>query len=89
MAEEVPKSFVPYTIVIALFIFCSSAFANSGFDSATCKDFRSHLSSDFLQGRIVTPEDWTHPNGPKVQVYYYYKPVAGKKPYLFINGGPG
>ncbi len=40
---------------------------------------------------VTVPEDWDAPEGPKLQVFYYWRGKETKPlhPLLFLNGGPG
>jgi hypothetical protein len=54
----------------------------------SCQSFRDRLPQNYLQGFVEAPEDYAHPEGRKIQVFYYGRLEDGKDPIVFFNGGP-
>lgn len=62
--------------------------------NSACSGFRSSLPDGFQQGFITVPEDWQHPDGRKIRVFYYARLQKDEqggviRPVVFFNGGPG
>jgi hypothetical protein len=53
-----------------------------------CEKSRSGLSGDFHQGFVEVPEDYNHPEGRKLKIFYYGQ-WESNSPLIIVNGGPG
>ncbi len=54
-----------------------------------CEDFKVEIPAYFTKGLITVPEDWSHPEGPKMKVFYYGNFGGPHEiPIIFFNGGP-
>ena len=52
--------------------------------------FIKTLPKVFKYGWIEVPEDYEKPDGRKIHVFYYWRPVkSNKRPVIYYNGGPG
>ena len=55
-----------------------------------CKDFQEQeIPKDWFQGTLTVPEDVSHPEGAKVNIFYYGNINPDSIPTVFFNGGPG
>jgi pimeloyl-ACP methyl ester carboxylesterase len=58
-----------------------------------CREFRQSLPSEVTQDFVTVPEDWNHPEGHKIKVFFYARLIKDEdahllKPLVFFNGGP-
>lgn len=53
-----------------------------------CEAFKASLPSEFTQGYVTVPENWSEPQGRQINVFYYGRLEEGKEPVVFHNGGP-
>lgn len=73
------------------FIFIALMFLGHAFASSEeCRNFIDHqLPKDFFTGYVTVPEDWDHPEGRKINVFYYGRKNPDNLPLVaFFNGGP-
>lgn len=58
----------------------------------TCHLLKAVLPTNYAQKTIEVPEDWSNPNGPKINIFYYWNEKAlhesQRTPVLFFNNGP-
>lgn len=57
--------------------------------SQTCENFLKKLPTDYIQGFVEVPENYSKPDGIKIKIAYYGKLISGQTPTVFFNGGPG
>lgn len=55
-----------------------------------CASFQKTLPADYIRERIQVPENWNHPEGNKIEVFFYGRinPASKTPPVIFFNGGP-
>ncbi|MGZ3721971.1 MAG: alpha/beta fold hydrolase, partial [Bdellovibrionales bacterium] len=57
--------------------------------TADCNKLKSSIPKDFIQGTVEVPEDYDHPEGQKIHVFYYGRVGTAENPTIvFFNGGP-
>ena len=58
-------------------------------EAQECQDFNDEIPAYFKKGTITVPEDWSHPEGQKIKVFYYGNfGDQHQTPIIFFNGGP-
>ena len=82
-----------YVLLVLFFTFLTSTNKAQAIElspqAQECEDFKIEIPAYFTKGTITVPEDWNHPEGPKIKIFYYGN--FGDKhqtPIIFFNGGP-
>lgn len=59
--------------------------------SAEAQEFIASLPPQMKYGWVEVPEKYDEPEGKKIHIFYYWRPVENSKavPVTFFNGGPG
>ena len=57
-------------------------------DRAECDAFVKSLPADYSAGWVQVPENWSDPEGPKIEVFYYTNRRPEQTPVVFFCGGP-
>ena len=59
--------------------------------SIEAKRFIASLPPQMKYGWVEVPEIYEKPDGKKIHIFYYWRPVENSKavPVTFFNGGPG
>jgi pimeloyl-ACP methyl ester carboxylesterase len=77
------KNSLQFIIFIFFFIITSPLRAETA-----CEEFKAEIPLYYKKGTIQVPEDWDHPTGKKISVFYYGNWSNKETPVVFFNGGP-
>ena len=84
--------FRKFILTFALLLTSLSALEKAPFKlSEEAQKFISSLPSQMKYGWVEVPEKYEKPEGKKLYIFYYWRPVNNKNavPVTFFNGGPG
>jgi pimeloyl-ACP methyl ester carboxylesterase len=76
------------TLALVFLVLPQQTQAQVGKNARQCEDFIATLPADFERGYITVPEDYSNPNGDKLQIFYFMKKRGGHVPIVHLNGGP-
>ncbi len=63
--------------------------AESKSASTKCEIFKTKIPENWVQNTILVPEDYTQPEGEKIEIFYYHRHLKTTDiPVVFFNGGP-
>jgi ribosomal protein L10 len=57
-------------------------------NSKECETFTGNLSTNYDQGYVEVPINYSNPIGPKINVFYYTNLKSGQTPVVFFNDHP-